>query len=63
METYTYLHKQLRKIKVAICNHQVDSPFMCSLMSAVVMCQEGREYGHTYSHTFLIDNHVRLHSS
>ena len=48
METYTYPYKQLRKIKVAIYNHQVDSLFMCGLMSAVVMCQERREYGHTW---------------
>ena len=27
MLTHAYLLKPLRKIKVAICNHQVDSPF------------------------------------
>ena len=27
MLTHTYPHKPLRRIEVAICNHQVDSPF------------------------------------
>ena len=36
----------LRKIKLAICNRQVDSSFFtCGLMSALVICKL-KEYGH-----------------
>ena len=64
MGTYTYPHKQLRKIKVAICNHQVDSPFMCDLMCAVAMYQQRKEYGHTwhwmYLFTEVFSNNAKL---
>ena len=39
MLTYTYPHKHLGKIKVVICNHQVDSLFFLWLISTLVICK------------------------
>ena len=38
--THTHIHKHrfLKKIVVANSNHQVNSPFTCGLMSALVVC-------------------------
>ena len=46
MLIHTYAHKQCSKIKVAICNHQADSLFICSLMSDLVIYEYIKEYGH-----------------
>ena len=43
MLIYTYPQKSLRKIKVDFCNHQADGPFMCHLLSELVIC-EWKEY-------------------
>ena len=42
MLTHAYPHKPL------ISNHQVDTPFYCSLMSVLVICQQTKGYGHAY---------------
>ena len=42
MLTHAYPHKPLRKMKVAICNHQADS-FTCGLMSDLVICKHRKE--------------------
>ena len=40
MLTHTYPHKPLRKIKMTICNHQVDSPL--HVWSDLVICKFGK---------------------
>ena len=51
--THAYPHKPLRKTEVSICNHQVDSPLYCGLLSAVVICKQRKESGHTWYWIFL----------
>ena len=57
MLIHAYPHRPLRMIKMAIWNYQADSPFYlwlrlvasvtCCLMSALVICKQRKEYGHT----------------
>ena len=44
MLTHTYLRKPLRKIKVTISSHH----FTYDKMSALVICKQRKEYGHTW---------------
>ena len=48
MLTYTYPHKLLRKIEVAICNHQADDPFLLVAWCPICNFQIEKVYGHTW---------------
>ena len=48
MLTSTYSHKPLGKIKVAICNRQVDKSSKLVVMSDIRFVIIDKEYGHTW---------------
>ena len=54
MLTHTYLHKALRKNKVAICITMLIAMFTWNLMSDLVTCKQRKEYGHTWHQMSLL---------
>ena len=55
---HRYLHKPLRKTKMAICYHQSDCPFLFWPVSDLMTCKDCREYGHRWHQMSLLRSGV-----